>query len=405
MFKWLSNIGPGTLIAAAFIGPGTVTVCISAGVSHGFDLLWAMVFSIIATVILQEMSARIGLVTNKGLSEIIRTEVKVPFLKILSILLILSAIVIGNAAYEAGNLSGAVLGLEAMNIGGSTSSFNPMSLLVGLIAFLILYIGDYKIIERLLVAIVILMSISFLIAAVATAPSLREILNGMFVPSLPDKSTLTVMGIIGTTVVPYNLFLHASLVKEKWSSSSDLKAVRRDLYISIFLGGFVSLMIIIASASLHGSNLKIGNALDMAASLEPLLGSYARYVIGIGLFAAGITSAITAPLAAAYVCTELLGWDTGLKSKSFRGVWMTILVIGIFISSLGLKPIDIIKYAQLTNGLLLPIIAGFLLWIVNRRSVLKHHRNNSIQNILGMFILIVTIALGTKSILSVFNII
>lgn len=403
MFKWISNIGPGTLIAAAFIGPGTVTVCIAAGVTHSFDLLWAMVFSIIATVVLQEMSARIGLVTNKGLSEIIRTELRHPIFKALSVALILSAIVIGNAAYEAGNLSGAVMGLEAMGLEKTKSGFNLFSILIGIIAFIILYVGNYKLIEGFLIAIVILMSCSFLLAAILTRPSLSAILNGMFLPSIPQKSTLTIMGIVGTTVVPYNLFLHASLVKEKWSGTAHLADMRKDLIVSICLGGFISLMIIIAAASLHGKGLSITNALDMAQSLEPLLGKSARYMIGIGLFAAGLTSAITAPLAAAYVCTELLDWDRDLKSGAFRGVWIFILFIGIVFSSIGWSPIAIIRYAQFTNGLLLPIIAGFLLWIVNKRSVLKNHRNKPIQNILGLFILVITIALGVKSVWSVWQ--
>ena len=405
MSSWFSKLGPGTLIAAAFIGPGTVTVCMLAGVNHGFDLLWAMCFSIIATIVLQEMSARIGLVTNKGLAEIIRLETSNPIVKIISLILVLSAIVIGNAAYEAGNISGAVLGLEALNLPMQLNSFNPSSWIVGAIAFILLFIGNYKLIERCLIILVVLMSISFMIAAIATGPPILSILKGMFVPSFPNKSTLTIMGIVGTTVVPYNLFLHASLVREKWAGSAHLSDVRKDLYISICLGGLVSILIIIAASALHGKGLEIVNALDMAASLELILGSFARYVIGIGLFAAGITSAITAPLAAAYVCVELLDWNRDLKSASFRGVWMAILLIGIVFSSMGWKPIEVIKYAQLTNGILLPVIAGFLLWIVNKRSVMKHHRNNNWQNALGMFILAITIALGLKSVFTVFAII
>jgi len=404
MFKWFSNIGPATLIAAAFIGPGTVTICTLAGVNHGFDLLWAMLFSIFATVILQEMSARIGLVANRGIAEIIRTEIGNNTARLAAIVLVLSAIFIGNAAYEAGNLSGAVMGLEALQLRSPIAEFNLMSLLVGLFAFVILWIGDYKLIERILVAIVILMSVSFFVAAIATKPSLGDVLRGMTIPSLPNEnSTSTIMGIIGTTVVPYNLFLHASLVKQRWSGTAQLSAVRKDLYISIIFGGIVSLMIIIAAASLYGKGFVVTNALDMARSLEPLLGKSSRYMIGVGLFAAGITSAITAPLAAAYVCTELLGLDTGLKSKSFRSVWMVILLVGIIVAGNGWKPIMIIKYAQFANGLLLPIIAGFLLWMVNKRSVLKNHRNNSFQNILGLFILVTTIALGLKSILTVIS--
>lgn len=401
MSRWFSNIGPGTLVAAAFIGPGTVTICMLAGVNHGFDLLWAMVFSIIATIVLQEMSARIGLVTQKGLAEIIRKEASSPLLKILTLILILSAIVIGNAAYEAGNISGALMGIEAMEVSLSIGDFDMAGLLVGAIAFALLFKGSYKTIERWLIALVILMSIAFFLAAIATRPSIIEILKGMFIPSFPDQGTLTVMGIVGTTVVPYNLFLHASLVKEKWEGSGHLSDVRKDLYISVCLGGLVSIMIIVAASALHDKGLSVVNALDMAASLENILGPTARYVIGIGLFAAGITSAITAPLAAAYVCTELLDLDRNMKSKAFRSVWMSILFIGILFSSLGWKPIEVIKYAQLTNGVLLPVIAGFLLWVVNKRSVMTHHRNNNWQNALALLILAITIALGLKSILKV----
>ncbi|HKK12153.1 MAG TPA: Nramp family divalent metal transporter, partial [Flavobacteriaceae bacterium] len=217
MNKWLKNIGPGPLVAAAFIGPGTVTVCTLAGVGFGFALLWAMVFSIIATVVLQEMSARLGIITQKGLSEIIRTEIHQPFFKGIVILLILSAIVIGNAAYEAGNISGGVLGLETIfgntAVAVGTLSLNSFSLIVGVVAFVILYMGNYKILERILVLLVILMSLAFLVTAIITKPSFSAIANGIFKFSTPNGSILTIIALIGTTVVPYNLFLHASLVK------------------------------------------------------------------------------------------------------------------------------------------------------------------------------------------------
>ena len=114
MKKWINNIGPGPLVAAAFIGPGTVTLCSLAGLNFGFSLLWALALSVIATIVLQEMSARLGLVSNKGLSEVITQEITNPVFRNIVIVLILSAIVIGNAAYEAGNISGGVLGLEAV---------------------------------------------------------------------------------------------------------------------------------------------------------------------------------------------------------------------------------------------------------------------------------------------------
>ena len=147
--SWFKNIGPGPIVAAAFIGPGIVTLCTIAGVNFGYALLWAMVLSIGATIVLQEMSARLGIISQKGLAEIIRTEIKSPLFKGLSIVLILSAIVIGNAAYEAGNISGGVLGLETIvgnpNLNISGFSINFLSITIGVIAFILLYIGNYKI--------------------------------------------------------------------------------------------------------------------------------------------------------------------------------------------------------------------------------------------------------------------
>ncbi|QOD60289.1 Nramp family divalent metal transporter [Polaribacter haliotis] len=405
--NWFKNIGPGTLVAAAFIGPGTVTICTLAGVNFGFNLLWAMLLSIIATIVLQEMAARLGIISQKGLSEVIREEMKIPFLKHFVTLLILAAIVVGNASYEAGNISGGILGLETI-FGKSILNFgdisiNLMSSVIGVIAFVLLYIGNYKFLEKALVTLVLVMSVSFLITAIVTKPDIVEILKGLFIPRFPEKSLLTVIGLIGTTVVPYNLFLHASLVKERWNKTEDLKLARKDTIISIILGGLVSMAIIVSAAAIPFG--EITNAADLAKGLAPLYGEFAKYFLALGLFAAGITSAITAPLAAAYVAKGCLGWSGGLKSRKFRSVWIIILVLGVVFSSIGIKPIDIIKFAQVANGMLLPIIAGILLWIMNKKSVLGNYINSKTQNIIGFVILAITIFLGAKGILKVFNLI
>ncbi len=402
--KWFQNIGPGTLVAAAFIGPGTVTLCTLAGVNFGFNLLWAMLLSIIATIVLQEMAARLGIISQKGLSEVIRAEIKNPFFKHFITFLILAAVVVGNASYEAGNISGGILGLETI-LGKSiveigSISINLLSLLIGVVAFVLLYIGNYKFLEKALVTLVLLMSISFLITAIITKPNMIAVLKGLFVPKFPKKSLLTIIGLIGTTVVPYNLFLHASLVKERWNKKEDLSSARKDTVVSIILGGLVSIAIIVSAAAIQSTN--ITNAADLAKGLAPLYGEFAKYFLALGLFAAGITSAITAPLAAAYVAKGCLGWKVGLKSKKFRMVWITILFLGVLFSTIGIKPIEIIKFAQVANGMLLPVIAGILLWIMNKKSVLGKFINNKTQNIFGFIILAVTIFLGAKGVLKVF---
>lgn len=394
------NIGPATLIAAAFIGPGTVTLCSIAGVSFGYHLLWAMLLSIIATIVLQEMAARLGIITQKGLSEVLRNEIKNPVFKMFSIVLVISAIVIGNAAYEAGNISGGVLGLSTIMPNASfyigSYHLNYLNFIIGVLAFIILYISNYKVLEKILVVLVVLMSFSFVVTAIITKPDLIAILKGVFVPQIPDGSLLTIIGLIGTTVVPYNLFLHASLAKEKWFTKEDLPLARKDTFIAVFLGGIVSMSIIISASA---SNLTtIDNAIDLARGLEPLYGNAAKYFLAIGLFAAGITSAITAPLAAAFVVKGMLGWKNGLKSVKFKAVWMFILFLGVLFSSLGVRPIEIIKFAQISNGLLLPVISAFLLWIMNKKEVLGKYTNNLTQNIFGFIILGLSIFLGLKSI-------
>lgn len=400
------NIGPGALIAAAFIGPGTVTVCTIAGVKFGFTLLWAMVLSIVATIVLQEMAARLGLVSGKGLAENVKQEIRSPIARTVALVLILSAILIGNAAYEAGNISGGVLGLQSVFSNVTLSiyamQFNVWSLFIGIIAFVLLSFGNYKILERSLIGLVVIMSFSFLITAILTKPDIIAVLKGMFIPSFPEEGWLTVIALVGTTVVPYNLFLHASLVKEKWGAVTSLKAARRDLYISIILGGIVSMAIIICAAAIETSQMS--NTSDLAKGLEPLFGSFSKYFLSLGLFAAGITSAITAPLAAAYVAKGCFGWNKGLKGKKFRMVWMLILGLGVLFSSIGFKPIEIIQFAQVANGLLLPIIAGFLLWIVNKKSVLGSYKNSRMQNLLGFLICFAMLVLGAISLLKVFKV-
>lgn len=402
MKGFIKNLGPGILVSAAFIGPGTVTVCSLAGVDFGYSLLWALLISIFACVILQEMSARLGLISGKGLSDSIRDEMKNPVVRILTLVLIFSAIVIGNAAYEAGNISGAVLGLESI-LASETFQFgafsiNLWSLLIGGIAFFLLFLGSYKKLEKIFIALVLLMSFAFILTAFLTRPDLSEIFKG-FIPGSFDAGLLTIIALVGTTVVPYNLFLHASLVSEKWSGPKYLGTVRKELVFSLVLGGLVSMAIVICAAASNISHIE--DAGDLAAGLEPLFGNSATVFLAIGLLAAGITSSITAPLAAAYVVQGCLGWKGGMQSRKFKMVWMSIIILGVIFSSFGIKPVEIIQFAQIANGLVLPIIAIFLFWIVNQKSVLGDHKNSLIQNIAGIVVIALAVFLGVKSIYSV----
>ena len=395
--KWYRDIGPGILIAAAFIGPGTVTLCTIAGASFGYSLIWAIILSTFSTIILQEMSLRIGLFTRMNLAQVLRNNIKSLFLNRFLLILIICSILIGNAAYEAGNITGASLGLSAII---NNQSINYFPLIIGLVAFIVLYQGDYKILERSLISLVLIMSISFFITAIMTKPNLILLVKGAIRPNINSNNLVVVLGLIGTTVVPYNLFLHSSLVSEKWKSIDKLKVARFESFISILIGGLVSLSIIITAASVN--NQEITGVIDLAKGLEPLYGKFAIYFLGIGLFASGITSSITAPLAAAYVAKSCFGWGHSLKSKKFRLVWILILLIGVIISMLNINPIEIIKFAQFSNSLLLPIIAIILLWLINNRNIISNKYNYKYQNLLGSIIVIITIILGSKGLTSLF---
>ena len=401
MLNRLKNIGPGALVAAAFIGPGTVTACSLAGSKYGYALLWALGISTIATIVLQEMAARAGLVTRKGLADLIRAALPVPWFRKLMLGIIFSAIVIGNAAYEAGNLTGGVLGLQAI-IPQAVVAKEIWLLLLGSLAAILLYIGNYKILERVLVVLVIVMSLSFIITALASSPNWAAIASGLFTFQHPEGSLWMILGLVGTTIVPYNLFLHASIVQKKWSSPADLPAVKFDTASSILLGGLVSMAVLLCAIPLSGSTLT--NAGDLARGLEPLLGDYARYFLGTGLFAAGLTSAITAPLAAGYVAAGCFGWNDSMRSGKFRMVWALVLTLGVTSSFLKIKPLEIIQFAQIANGLLLPLIAGILLWVMNQKNILGKHVNNLLQNVLGVGVFLFACFLGIKGIWSVFGI-
>lgn len=352
----LKNIGPGAVVAAAFIGPGTVTTCTFAGGSYGYTLLWAMLFSTITTIILQEMAARLGIVTQSGLGEALREKYKNPTVRILLAILVICAVFFGNVAYETGNVSGSTMGLMAIVPGSSKIVW---AIAIGLLSFFLLITGKYKYIEKFLVALVILMSVVFLATALAVGADWGAVFKGLFVPSVPkiDRAWFYIAGLLGTTVVPYNIYLHASSAAKKWKTKEDVVTSRLDSIVSIGLGGLISMCIIItASAAFYGTGAELPkNGGEMAAQLAPLLGSWAKYAFGIGLFAAGMSSAITAPLAAAFASSGILGWGEDMSNTKFKAIWLIVLCFGVGATcTIGASPTEIIMFAQAANAFLRP---------------------------------------------------
>lgn len=400
----LFQLGPATLVTAAFIGPGTVVTASLAGANYGYALLWALLFSVVATMILQEMAARLGIVTGEGLGENLRKMVRQPLLKALLYALVVAAVIIGNSAYQGGNLTGASLGADA--IWGQHSvvvglkqliGLNPWALLLGAVAVAVLWHGRYRLIERCLIGLVLLMSLAFISTMLLTKPAFGAMLGGLLLPVIPTGATLTVIALIGTTVVPYSLFLHAASSANKWQQQPDkinaLAESAADLRTAIPLGGLITLAVLSTAATAYfGKGVVLNNAGDLALSLQPLFGAAATYLMALGLLAAGLSSAITAPLAAAYALRGLLQ----LSPSQFRLTWLLIMLIGIVVSSLGLRPLSIIWFAQVANGILLPIITLCLLAAVNSPLMGAYH-NSRRQNLLGFAVFSATLLLSGRT--------
>ncbi len=388
------TIGPAALITAAFIGPGTITLCILAGVTHGFSLLWAMLLSTLITIFIQNTAARIAWTTRKGLAQSSLQQTNHPLLKILLGALLIGAIFIGNAAYEAGNLTGALIGLkgilsmEVLTFGGRLDWF-PF-ILGGGVGVLLL-VGSFRFLKNSLVAIVVLMSVSFLLTAIMTKPDLGLIIQGLFIPSFKTEEVLTIVGLLGTTVVPYNLFLHAALVVQ--SPNVPFASIKKDTLVAVGLGGVISLCIIISAAALEGS--VVNSALDLGKALEPLFGTAAPLLLQFGFFAAGLTSALTAPMAAAFVVSECFGLPK--EGWGYRITAFAVLAIGVYFTTTGIVPIEIIRFAQITNGILLPIIGMLLLFMVNNSQLMRGAIPSNLQNTCFILIELFFIFLGTKS--------
>jgi len=381
----------GVFIAAAFIGPGTVTTCTLAGVDFGIELLWALTISIVITYYFQEITARLGWALNEELDQIIMRGIRLPALRIVVLGLIVSSIFIGNAAYQGGNLSGTLMGLQLLS--DQEVSKTVLMIFIGTGVLLMLWNGRFEMIKRLLMLLVVLMGMSFLFTALYLGPGILEILKGAFIPTFKESNTLMIVALVGTTVVPYNLFLHTALVKKSRSEIQSHHSLKKDALISILIGGLISMAILVTAAS--AGNEGINSVIDLAAILEPSLGEWSKYIVGFGLFAAGFTSSITAPLAAGLVTASVFRSQEGVVSDRFSR-YAAILVFGIgwIVTMVGSAPIEIIKFAQITNGMLLPIVAITLFILSRNKSLLGELVNTKGQNLLGFVLVLFTLILG-----------
>ncbi|TWT77877.1 Divalent metal cation transporter MntH [Posidoniimonas polymericola] len=394
--------GPGLLVTAAFIGPGTVATASRAGAQFGFELLWALLLAVVATIALQEMAARLGLVTRQGLAEAICQTAGPRWLRGAAVALVLTAIVLGNTAYQTGNLIGAGAGVAVLTGLSPRASGAAIGIVV---AAAVAVGGAGRVVTGVLIAIVLAMSAAFVVTAASTTPDAVAIGRGVFSPCLPAGSALTALALIGTTVVPYNLFLHATAVQRRWPADADLggslRAARLDSALAITLGGLVTMAIVAtAAAAFYGGGITPSSPAELAEQLATTIGRSGRVLFAAGLAAAGLTSAITAPLAAGFAAAGSLaaGDDRTKQERVARWTAVGVALVGAALAFfLGKSPTETIIAAQAANGVLLPVVALFLLIAMNRRDLLGEHRNGLLLNLVGGAVVLAAIALGAKN--------
>ena len=382
-----------SIISAAFIGPGTVTTATKAGADCGFQLLWTLGFATIACVVLQEASARATIYSGLNLGQAIKKHFQGTRMEFPAIVLVVGAIILGCAAYETGNILGSVEGVALMFPG--VKKWMIVAVL-GVLAAAVLAMKDIKIISNIMGAFVFVMGFTFIAVAILARPSAGDIAGG-FVPTVPDVDgvSLLVLGLIGTTIVPYDIFLGSSVVQKE----TTIRDMRIGVTVSVVIGGLISMAILIVGtqmsdeAQVHGFSYGL-----LAKTLESHIGKSAVYVFGVGLFAAGFTSAITSPLISALTAKSLFSQDGGndIKSgRSFIAVSYAVLSIGLIFGFLQVEPVPAIIMAQAFNGLILPFVSIFLFTIINDENIMgREHVNSLGSNIVMVLVMWMTLVLG-----------
>jgi Mn2+/Fe2+ NRAMP family transporter len=374
-----------SVISAAFIGPGTVTTAAAAGGAHGPQLLWALTFATFGCIYWQELAARLQVVAGLSLGHALASWAGAGWAKHG----VAWAVVLGCAAYQAGNLLGAVAGLELV-----LGPRFPWILVagVGLAATGLLWWGHPQRVAQLLGLLVAAMGLMFALAAAQTPWPLVACLQGAVWPQVPPGGWLLVVGLVGTTIVPYNLFLGSGL-----GQGQSLTQMRFGLAGAVLIGGLISAAILLAGTLVTGPF----SYAAVAEALRARLGPWGAALFGWGLFAAGFTSAITAPLAAAITLKTTLGANTPgweANGRYYRATWLGVMLFGLAFGLAGVRPIPVILLAQAANGLLLPLVCSLLLWLANRDQWLPPaHQNGRLANWVGLGMVWVTALLGLRS--------
>ena len=395
------TVGPGVMVAAAFVGPGTVTTASVAGASSGVSLLWAVAISVLATIVLQELSIRSALSTNQDLAPLIRQFGHDRGWGVPIALLILCSVGLGNAAYQSGNLAGAAMGLS----GATPVRFIHAVLVTGSFAAGLILVDRYRLLERTMLILVGLMTCLLTGLAVACLPELMTA-HRQVVSSVHAFDATVVLALIGTTVVPYNLFLHATAVRHRWSGialADALRKARMESAGAIVVGGVVTAAIMIVATVVIAGDTSRPALEALQVGIDQRFPDIGRWAMGAGLFAAGLTSAIAAPVAAGWAVCGVMGWNTSSGSKAFKGVALMVLAVGMLFAIFAARPVALIVLAQATNAVLLPLVALVLIAIVNSPLIPHDYRNGWPQNLIVTGVIGVVLLLAAAKLLPVFG--
>ena len=377
----ISSVILWSVISAAFIGPGTVTTAVTAGSLYHLDLMWAVTFATIACILLQEVSARITIASGLSLGQAVVKKFGSQKGFWINVTIGVS-VIIGCAAYEAGNILGAVSGLSLLFEGDGMI----YTILISVVAASVLWSGRQKWISTLMTILVAMMGVAFLILALHIDFSFSEIMISSVVPKIPMGAELITLGLVGTTIVPYNLFLGSGI-----SKGQTVPLMRIGLTVSVVIGGLITAWILLAGTLVHDfSSFPI-----LADEFRGKVGEVGAWALGIGLFAAGFSSAITSPYAASIIAANVLGAE---KKNFIRLAWGIVLLIGFLFGISGVKPIPIILVVQALNGLILPLVTAYLIIIVNDGKLIpKEHRHASYYNLVLLLIFAAVLLIGLTS--------
>lgn len=385
-------LGPGIITGSVDNDAGGITTYSLAGAQYGYGLIWTLIPSFVVLVIIQEMNARMGIVTGKGLADLIRENagIKVTFFIFLGLLF--SGI--GNTTTEFAGVAG------SMEVFGVSKYISVP--VVAMLVWILVVKGTYKIAERIFLIFSVSL-LTYVVSAIMGKPDWGEIGTAITHPQLDldTKSMAMVIGLVGTTIAPWMQFYMQSSVIEKGLEMKNYNYTLADIVVGCVITVVVAFFIMVACAStLHPAGIEINAAKDAALSLKPLAGNLASQVFAFGLFIASIFSATILPLATAFFVCEAFGFEAGIDKKwdearEFYILYTGILIISAVIILIPNAPlINISLWSQVINGLLLPVVLVSMILLVNKKKIMGIHVNKPITNIIGWSAVVILVGLS-----------